>query len=130
MAGAFVLVLGLMFTLLIYATRASQAWLLCGWPVAFLGLGVLLLAIWSRQATWMHIRITDSQDQNIRLGFPVPLTLAAWVLRIVQPFVPQLKDTGVDDLIIALRDSASSEEPFFIDVQDDTEGERVQIYFG
>ena len=51
-------------------------------------------------------------------------------MRIAQPFIPQLEDTGVDDLIIALRDSASSGEPLFIDVQDDEEGERVQIYFG
>jgi hypothetical protein len=48
----------------------------------------------------------------------------------VQPFVPQLKDTGVDDLIIALRDSTSHDEPFFVDVQDDEDGERVQVYLG
>ena len=129
-AGAMILVLGMLFTFLIYATSAGLGWLFCGWPLALLGLGVLLLALWSRQATWMHIRVSEGEGQNFRLGFPVPLTLAAWVLRIIQPFVPQLKDTGVDDMLIALRDSASSDEPLFIDVQDDTDGERVQITLG
>jgi hypothetical protein len=56
--------------------------------------------------------------------------LAAWVVRIAQPFIPQLKQTGVDDLILALRDSSSRSEPIFIDVQGDQDGERVEIYIG
>ncbi len=63
-------------------------------------------------------------------SFPVPLAFAAWGIRVAEPFVPQLKDTGVDDLIVALRDSTSEGEPFYIDVQDDEEGERVEVYIG
>ena len=63
-------------------------------------------------------------------SFPLPLTLAAWALRIAQPFVPRLADTGVDDLLIALRDGELGDEPIAIDVQDDDRGEHVQVYFG
>jgi hypothetical protein len=64
------------------------------------------------------------------LSFPLPLTLAAWALRLAQPFVPQLRDTGVDDLIIALRHSTAEGQPLVVDVQDDETGERVEIYIG
>jgi hypothetical protein len=36
----------------------------------------------------------------------------------------------VDDLILALRESSSRGEPLFIDVQDDQDGERVELYIG
>jgi hypothetical protein len=61
----------------------------------------------------------------------MPTRLAAWALRLAGPFVPQLKDRGFDDLILALADQTSAEAPFFIDVTEDAEsGERVQLYFG
>jgi hypothetical protein len=44
--------------------------------------------------------------------------------------VPQLQDTGVDEVILALRESRKRNEPLFIDVQDEEDGERVQIYIG
>ena len=56
--------------------------------------------------------------------------MAARLLRLAQPFVPQLAETGVDDLLIALRDAEIDDEPLFIDVQDEENGEHVQLYFG
>lgn len=132
MAGGGVLILGALVIGLVYATAAARGWLICGWLPLLLGLGVMLLAWWSRGATWLHLRISErsSGQRKIAFSFPLPLTLTAWALRMAQPFVPQLKETGVDDLIIAFRDSASRDEPLFIDVDDDEEGERVQIYIG
>ena len=128
--GGVVLILGLLVLTLVYATGAAAFWLLCGWLPMILGLVVVLLALWSRQATWMHLRISEEGRRKMVLSFPLPLTLAAWGLRVVQPFVPQLQETGADDVIIALRDSAGQGEPLFIDVQDDEKGERVELYFG
>jgi hypothetical protein len=78
----------------------------------------------------LHVRVSEGDSRKVAFSFPVPLALAAWGIRVAQPFVPQLRETGVDDLIVALRDSTSEGEPFFIDVQDDEEGERVQVYIG
>jgi hypothetical protein len=132
MVGAGVLAVGALVSVLVYATGAARGWLVCGWLPVSLGLGVMLLAWWTRRATWLHLRISEREGtrRKIALSFPLPLALTAWVLRIVQPFVPQLKETGVDELIIALRDSAKRDEPLFIDVQNDEGGERVQIYIG
>ncbi len=132
MAGGVVLILGALVMGLVYATDAARGWLVCGWLPMLLGLGVMLAAWWTRRATWLHLRITpgESGRRKIAFSFPLPLTLVAWGLRIAQPFVPQLKETGVDEVIIALRDSSSRDEPLFIDVQDGEDGERVQVYIG
>jgi MFS family permease len=130
MAGGVVLILGALVIGLVYATGAARGWSVCGWLPVLLGLGIVVLAIWTRRATWLHLRISKEGKQKIAFSFPLPLTLAAWAVRIAQPFVPQLQETGVDDLIIALRDSAGQGEPLFIDVQDEEDGERVQIYIG
>jgi hypothetical protein len=130
MAGGAVLIAGAVVMALVYATGGARGWLCCGWLPMLLGLLVLLLALWSRRATWMHLRISEEGKRKMAFSFPLPLTLAAWAVRIAQPFVPQLQQTGVDDLILALRDGSSRGEPIFIDVQDDQDGERVELYIG
>jgi len=130
MAGGGILILGALIMALVYATSAARGWLVCGWLPMLLGLGIMLLVLWSRRAPWLHVRISEEGKRKLTLSFPVPLTLAAWVVRIIKPFVPQLKETGVDELILALRDSGVRGEPISIDVQDDEAGEQVEVYFG
>lgn len=130
MAGGVILLLGALVLGLVSIAGGAWGWLLCGWPLMLLGLLILVLALWSRRATWMHLRISEEGKRKMAFSFPLPLGLAAWAVRLAQPFVPQLRETGVDEVILALRDSASSGEPLFIDVQDDKDGERVELYIG
>ena len=132
MAGGVVLIVGALVMALVYSLDAAPGWRVCGWLPMSLGLLVTLLALWSRRAKWLHLRILEGKTDKRRIAFsfPLPLGLAAWGLRIVQPFVPQLQETGVDDLIIALREGVGTDEPLFIDVQDEEDGERVQVYIG
>ena len=130
MAGGIVLILGAFIMALVYSTSAAPGWRVCGWLPMILGLGVMLIAWWTRSATWLHLRVREEDGRKVAFSFPLPLTLAAWVLRLAQPFVPQLKDTGVDDLIIALRQGKSRNEPLLINVEDDEKGESVEIYIG
>ena len=130
MAGGAILLLGALVVGLVSIAGGAWGWLLCGWPLLLTGLLILVLAVWSRRATWMHLRITEGGRRKMAFSFPVPLGLAAWGIRIAQPFVPQLQETGIDEVILAVRDSASRDEPLFIDVQDDEDGERVEIYIG
>jgi hypothetical protein len=130
MAGGIMLIAGALAMGLVYSVDAARGWLVCGWLPMILGMIVIVLAWWSRRARWMHLRISERGKRKFALSFPLPLGLAAWGLRIAQPFVPQLKETGVDDLIIALRDSATQDAPLFVDVQNGQDGERVELYIG
>ena len=132
LAGGGLLIAGSLVMGLVNSLDAARGWLICGWTPMILGLLLAILAWWSRSSTWLHLRIREGQGSRTKLAlsFPLPLTLAAWALRVAQPFVPQLRDTGVDDLIIALRHSTAEGQPVLVDVQDDESGERVEIYIG
>ena len=130
LVGGGLLLVGALIMGLVYATGATSGWRVCGWLPMIVGLLVALLAWWSRTARWLHLRIREQDKPKMMISFPLPLTLAAWAVRIAQPFVPKLKETAADDLIIALRDSTGRGEPFFLDVEDDEEGEHVQVYVG
>jgi hypothetical protein len=129
-AGIGVLVLAALLLAWLYTSEAAKGWLVCGWLPVLLGVAVVLLALWTRRTTWMHLRITEEGRRKLAFSFPLPLGLAAWAVRIARPFVPRLQQTGVDDLILALRASASRGEPIAIDVQDDERGERIEVYVG
>lgn len=127
--GAAVLALGLFVVTVVTSAGRGRGWLLCGWPLLVLGALVVILAVWSRWARWLHVRVREKGGRRIAISVPLPLGLAAWVLRFVQPFVPKLKNTGLDDLIIALRHS-KQDELLHVQVQDDEDGDQVEVYIG
>jgi hypothetical protein len=130
MAGGGVLVLGALAAAWLSFSGPAFLSCACGWVPMLVGMLIMLLAWWSRSARWLHLRISEGGRRRIALSFPLPLSLAAWVLRLAQPFVPQLAETGVDDLLIALRDADIDDEALVIDVQDEEDGEHVQVYIG
>jgi len=113
---------------LIVIAGPKSLFLVCGLMPLLLGLAVIGLAFWSRTARWLHIRIRG--EQRINISFPLPLRLAGWILRLLRPFVPQLKETGLDEVILSLDEGLAGEGGFYVDVQDDEDGERVQVYIG
>jgi hypothetical protein len=129
-AGLVMLLVGSTVVLGMHQQQRANAWTwLCGWIPLFVGLSVVTLAAWARTAHWIHLRVRD-HGEHIALSVPLPLGLAAVAVRVARPFVPKLRDTGVDEAILALRDGLEGNEDITIDVQDDEEGESVQILFG
>jgi hypothetical protein len=106
-------------------------WLVLVIPFLLLGLAVLTFGVAARGATWLSVRISDAMGRRkLAFDFPVPLTLAAWGVGIARPFVPQLRNTAVDELILSLREGHSKGEVLLVDVVDEDEGEHVQVRFG
>jgi len=130
LVGGGLLLLGAVVLGLLYAVSAAKGWrVCCGWLPMMLGLVVALVALWSRTARWLHLRIQEEGKRKMAFSFPLPLRLTAWVIRIIGPYVPKLKETGVDEMILALSDT-DRDQPFYVDVQDDEDGEHVQVYIG
>jgi len=67
---------------------------------------------------------------RIFLGFPLPLKLAAWFLRMFGHYIPNLGKTNVDEVIQVVEAGFSGEEPLVVNVDEGEEGERVQVYIG
>ena len=130
-AGALILAgVGLGFTIMIAQGQTRPGWLACTLPV--LGFGALLAGLtwWSRDARWLHIKVREP-GQRVHISLPVPLRLAAWVLRAARPWVRQLQDTAIDEALLALADAdLKGEEMLVVEVDDAEEGEQVEIRLG
>lgn len=108
-------------------------WFLCASLPFTLGLILMVLAWQSRSAPWLHLRIQRRPDQSpgqVAMSFPLPIRLTAWFFRTFQGRIPGLKNTSIDEIILALDHAATPENPVFISVNDEKDGENVQIFIG
>jgi len=107
-------------------------WFYCAWLPFLLGLAVVVLAAGSRAARWLFVRVERKRGRprNIVLGFPLPLGLTAWFLRTFGHRIRDLERTNVDEILQALEKTTSSKSPLIVNVQDNEDGEHVQVYIG
>ncbi len=116
-----------------YAKTGLSLWLAClSLPFA-VGVLVIALAAATRTAKWIHIRVNTGKDEwprNIALSFPLPIHLTAWFLRTFRNNIPKFKDTAVDELILAMGESTTPDNPLYVEVNEGANGEHVQVYIG
>lgn len=106
--------------------------------IPFLAGVMLMVLTWqARTARWLHLRIHQrpgQSPQTIAISFPLPLRLATWFLRVFQGHLPsqmgQFDQASLETLIQSLENSVSANTPFYLEVQDDEDGERVEIFIG
>lgn len=131
--GVAITILGGLLMFWAQQTYGFGGWFLCAWLPFLLGLALIVLAWQSRTARWIHVRIHQSPNewpQKIAISFPIPLRMTAWFFRVFGGKIPGLQDTSVDELIMALGDSTNPENPLYIEVEDDEDGERVEVFIG
>jgi hypothetical protein len=123
--------------LMLSAIQASGYgfWFFCLWAPFMAGVAAMALAWASRTSRWLHLRVhTGHADaewpRKISVSFPIPMRLTAWLLRTFGPSVPQLRNTALDELILALNDNTSESRPLYVDVTDGDKGERMQVFIG
>jgi hypothetical protein len=109
-------------------------WFYCLWLPFLLGVALMALAGWSRTARWLFVNIDRSRSSDgprrIFLGFPLPLELAGWVLRLFGRYIPGVQNTNVSEIVQAISIANSMEEPLIVNVDDSEDGERVQVFIG
>ena len=127
-AGLGLLAMAGIFTGLVLRDGRQLGWLACTLPPMILGALVMALAWWSRSARWLHVRVRDG-ERRINISLPLPLRLAAWGLRVARPWVPQLRDTAVDELILSLAEADSQEGILAVEVNEGA-NEQVRVYLG
>ena len=98
-------------------------------------IGVLLLWLgWqSRTAPWLHLRVKQrpgERPQRIAFSLPIPIRLTAWLARTFGSNVKQINDMPLDEMLLAVGETASPENPIYIQVDEGDEGEKVEIYIG
>jgi len=113
------------------ASRQGWWWLLA-FPALLVGIFGLVASVISRGSPWVHVRVRSRRPSGDRfsISLPVPVRLVAWGLQIAGPWVPGLDRTSVDDLLMALDGNITEESPLYVLVDDDEDGERVEVYLG
>jgi len=129
--GITVLGAGLMY----WALQASglSFWFACASLPLTLGVLVIILAYQSRTSPWLHLRVRQRPGewpQQIAFSFPIPVRPTVWFLRTFGRRIHGLNDTSLDEVILAVGETANSENPIYIRVDDDEDDEQVEIYIG
>jgi hypothetical protein len=122
----------LMFLTLRASHYTLSFWFACTWVPFLLGIGVIVLAFASNRMRWLHVRVYQKENEwprKISISLPLPLRLIGWIMKIAGNWVPDLREKGVDQMVSVL-EATNSKEPFYVQVDDDDDGERVEVYIG
>jgi hypothetical protein len=131
--GTGITVLGGLLMLWAFQATGFSFWFGCAWLPFLFGLGVMLLAWSTRTSRWLHLRVRQKpgdRPQTIALSFPLPLRLASGFLRLFGRKIPTIRNIEIDEILRTLESTTGPQNPFFIEVDDGEDGEKVQIYIG
>ena len=131
--GAGITVVGGLLMYWALSANGFGFWFACAWFPFLFGVAVLALAWSSRTSPWLHVRIHQApgeRPQKIAISFPIPIRLTVWGLRTFGHHIPHMGDTSLDEVILSLKDVAADGTPFFVDVDEGENGERVQVFIG
>ena len=124
---------GLLFWALRAADFRLSGWFFLALAPFTVSVAVLALAAASRSARWLHLRVDTGRAEwprQIAISLPLPLGLTVWALRTFGHRLPQLRQTGVDEVLLALGETTSPQTPFYVEVDQGRDGEKVQVYIG
>ena len=112
----------------------TSFWWICLLFPLFIGIFLIAIGAGSQTSRWIYVnvdrRYAEEWPRTITLGFPLPLGLTSWFLRNFGRNIHGLGNTSVDDIIQILDATRTSGDPLIVNVQDDDEGEHVQVYIG
>jgi uncharacterized integral membrane protein len=133
---------GIIFTVLsawwmfsIQQNAGLNFWFFCmSMPLLF-GILLIVLGAGSGSSRWLYVNVDRSHAQrsewprNITIALPLPLGLVGWFLKNFGSHIESLKQTTIDEVLMAVSMAKSVSEPLIIHVDDDN-GEKVQVFIG
>jgi hypothetical protein len=75
--------------------------------------------------SWFHVKVTNMQTGKTKVTVNIPIRLLRFGVKIGSQFAPELQGMSWSDIGAMLE---SSGDGILVDVQDEEDGERVQIY--
>lgn len=98
-------------------------------------LGVLLIAISAggMSSRWLFVDVHQKPGEKpgrITLGFPVPLGLVAWFMKMFGHHIRGMDRDKVDGIVEMIKATGASSGPLIVNAQDEEDGERVMVYIG
>ncbi len=104
------------------------------WIPLILGVFITIGGWILMESPWMHVRIHSKEDEkkvHIVFSMPVPLRLARWVFRTFGHYMPEeVREKGIEEMLGAIEASMKAGEPFHVQVDDDKDGSKVEVFIG
>ena len=130
--GVAVTILGswIMYSNMLPAAGFNGLFYCLGLPILILGILIILLGLSSRTSRWLFVSVKQGNGewpQRIRFGFPLPLGLASWFFRNFGKHIDGVRHVPVEQILEALNETS---DPLVVNVDDDDDGDKVQVYIG
>ena len=113
-----------------YIGWLARGWQVAGWVLFVLGVLGLVMAWWLQRAAWLSVRVQSHDGDNVSIDLPLPLGAAELGVRLCAPFVPELRESGVSEVISVAREGLRQGEPLVIEVDDAEDGDHVRVSIG
>lgn len=132
--GILVTVLSAWAMFAIQQNSGLNFWFFCFTMPFILGIIVMALGGGSRSSRWLYLNVDRSKAEDgpkrISLALPLPLGLVGWFIKNFGSRIDRFKKTNIDEVINAINMAKTITEPLIINVDDDDDGERVQLFIG
>ena len=79
----------------------------------------------SAQSRWFRIRVTDMRTGKSKVNVNIPMSLVNVGMRLGAKFAPEVSGVEMEEIMNAVKEGASGK---IVDVEDDEDGEHVEIY--
>lgn len=133
-AGVIIAVLSAWGIFAVQQNAGLNFWFFCLLFPLMLGVFLIALGAGGQSSKWLYVNVdrrgAHDGPKNITLGFPLPLGLTAWFLRNFGHTIHGMRNTNVDEIVQVLDATGRSDGPFIVNVNDDEDGEHVQVYIG
>jgi len=78
-----------------------------------------------RRAQWFRVRVTDLKSGKNKVNVNIPMGLVNVGMRMGAKFAPDMEGIDLDEIMATIKSGALGK---IIDVEDNEDGERVEIY--
>lgn len=117
---------------IVLANQGGAWWLLAA-PLLVLGIGLTVLALASTRSPWLHVRIHKAErswPKTLGISLPVPFRFAAWTVRTIGPFIPNLDEQAIAELLMAFELGRMVDQPLYVELEDPDSATHVEIFLG
>lgn len=102
------------------------------WIPMLIGIGLMIFGWALMESPWMHVRIHSKEEGKkfiFVFSMPVPFNMARWVMENFGHYMPEeVKSQEIINMLDQAEASIKNGEPFEIQVDDDKDGSKVDIF--
>ena len=77
------------------------------------------------QSRWFRVRVTDLRTGKSKVNVNIPMSLVNVGMRLGAKFAPEVSGVQMEEIMNAVKEGASGK---IVDVEDEEDGEHVEIY--